>query len=172
MVVWQQDTRVGHERDDNFNIMFGCVWYKDRKKSCSSTLFYITVFLLFGTNIFIKVGLIQVKEEGWTGFSEEQPCQPEENPIHPDSFTWIYILFKKGHWVIFLNFSKLYVWRSIIVAKFLEYVYRIIRIFLVLLCHCYVPKIQFYLRIFSLVKKTSTFVALIVSCNWIDYMLV
>ena len=20
---------------------------------------------------------------------EEQPCQPEENPIHPNSFTWI-----------------------------------------------------------------------------------
>ena len=29
--------------------------------------------------------------------SEEQPCQPEENPVHPDSFTWIYILFKIGH---------------------------------------------------------------------------
>ena len=58
------------------------------------------------------IGLIQVKEEGWTGFSdgwqrcsegfpdgnpEEQPCQPEENPVHPDSFTWIYILFKLGH---------------------------------------------------------------------------
>ena len=58
-------------------------------------------------------GLIQVKEEKWTGFPkadraaqrdfprakpqgypEEQPCQPEENPVHFSSFTWIYILFK------------------------------------------------------------------------------
>ena len=50
------------------------------------------------------IGLIQVKEEGWTGFSEgwqgcsegfpegnpeEQPCQLEENPVLPDSFTQI-----------------------------------------------------------------------------------
>ena len=39
--------------------------------------------------------------EGWQGCSEgnpeDQPCQPEENPVHPDSFTWIYILFKIGH---------------------------------------------------------------------------
>ena len=60
-----------------------------------------------------EIGLIQVKEEGWTGFSragraalrdlpranpkghsEEQPCQPEENPVYPNSFTWIYIIFK------------------------------------------------------------------------------
>ena len=55
------------------------------------------------------IGLIQVKE-GFPragraaprdflrakpeGNPEEQPCQPEENPVHPDSFTWIYILFK------------------------------------------------------------------------------
>ena len=44
-----------------------------------------------------NIGLINVKEEGWTGFSEEQHCQPEENPVHPDSFTWIYIIFKIGH---------------------------------------------------------------------------
>ena len=25
---------------------------------------------------------------------EEQPCQPKENPVQPNSFTWIYILFK------------------------------------------------------------------------------
>ena len=43
------------------------------------------------------IGLIQVKEERWTGFSEEQTCQPEENPVHPDSFTWIYVLFIIGH---------------------------------------------------------------------------
>ena len=126
------------------------------------------------------IGLIQVKEEGWTGFSkgwqdcskgfpegnpEEQPCQPEENPVHPDSFTWIYILFKKGQFGDISVSSNIAVWRSIIVAKFLEYEYRIIRIFLVLLCYCYVPKIQFHLMIFSLVKKTSPFITLIVSCN-------
>ena len=51
-----------------------------------------------------QIGLIQVKEEGWTvfsegwpGCSEEQPCQPEENLVDPNSFTWIYILFKIGH---------------------------------------------------------------------------
>ena len=31
------------------------------------------------------------------GKSEEQPCQPEENPVHPDTFSWIYILLKIGH---------------------------------------------------------------------------
>ena len=31
------------------------------------------------------------------GNPEEKPCQPEENPVHPDSFNWIYILFKIGH---------------------------------------------------------------------------
>ena len=53
-----------------------------------------------------KNGLIQVKEDGWMGFSEEQPCQPEENLVHPDSFTWIYILFKMDILVIFLIFFK------------------------------------------------------------------
>ena len=28
---------------------------------------------------------------------KEQPGQLEENPVHPDSLTWIYILFKIGH---------------------------------------------------------------------------
>ena len=60
-----------------------------------------------------EIGLIQVKEEGWTWFSkgwqgfskgfpkgkpernpEEEPCQPEESPVHPDFLTWIDILFK------------------------------------------------------------------------------
>ena len=41
-----------------------------------------------------------------------------------------------------------------------------------LLWHCYVPKINFYIMIFSLGKKTSTFKTLIVSCNWIDQILV
>ena len=35
-------------------------------------------------------GLIRVKEEGWTGFSESN--QPKENPVLSDSFTQIYIL--------------------------------------------------------------------------------
>ena len=51
-------------------------------------------------------GLIQVKEEGWT-FSEEQPCQPEENPVYPDSFTWIYIQFKIGHFGDISDFSNI-----------------------------------------------------------------
>ena len=38
------------------------------------------------------------------GNPEEQPCQTEENPVQPNSFTWIYILFKIGHLVIFLSF--------------------------------------------------------------------
>ena len=38
------------------------------------------------------------------GFSEEQSCQPEENPVHPKSFTWIYILFKIGHFVDISDF--------------------------------------------------------------------
>ena len=31
------------------------------------------------------------------GIPEKQPCQPEEKSVHPDSFTWIYILFTIGH---------------------------------------------------------------------------
>ena len=37
--------------------------------------------------------------------------------------------------------------------------------FFVLLWHCYVPKIQYYLLIFPLVKKTSTCKTLILSSN-------
>ena len=33
---------------------------------------------------------------GLLGIPEEQPCQPEENPVLPDSFTQIYILFLIG----------------------------------------------------------------------------
>ena len=40
------------------------------------------------------------------GNPEEQPCKPEENPIHPDFFTWIYILFKIGHFGDISNFFK------------------------------------------------------------------
>ena len=57
----------------------------------------------YGPFRWVNTGLIQVKEEGLTGFSkgwqgcsEEQPCQPEENSVHPDSFTRIYILSKIG----------------------------------------------------------------------------
>ena len=64
--------------------------------------------------------VIQVKEEGWRAGRaaprdfprakpeenpEEQPCKPKENPIHPDSFTWIYIIFKKGH---FQDYSEVF----------------------------------------------------------------
>ena len=38
--------------------------------------------------------------EGWQGCSEgnpeDPPCLPEENPVLPDSFTQIYILFQIG----------------------------------------------------------------------------
>ena len=38
------------------------------------------------------------------GFSEEQPCQPEENPVPPNYFAWIYILFQIGHLGDFSDF--------------------------------------------------------------------
>ena len=77
--------------------------------------------VLAGTSRRARIGLIQVKEEGWTRFSkgwqgcskwfpegypEEQPCQPEDNPIHPDSITWIYILFETGNFVDISEFFK------------------------------------------------------------------
>ena len=38
--------------------------------------------------------------KGWQGYSEgfpkEQPCNPEENPVLPDSFAQIYIPFQIG----------------------------------------------------------------------------
>ena len=34
-------------------------------------------------------------------------CQPEENPVHPDSFIWIYILFKMGHFGDIYDFQIL-----------------------------------------------------------------
>ena len=40
------------------------------------------------------------------GNPEEQPCQPKENLVHLDSFTWIYILFKIGHFADFSEFFK------------------------------------------------------------------
>ena len=40
------------------------------------------------------------------GNTKEQPCQPEENLVHPDSFTWIYILFKIGYFGDISDFFK------------------------------------------------------------------
>ena len=84
-----------------------------------------------------KRGEIDWVLQGLTGLlpgtSEEQPCQPKENPIHPDSFTWIYILFKKGHFGDFLKYSNIDGWQSIMFAELLEYVYRIVRVSIVLL---------------------------------------
>ena len=100
------------------------------------------------------------------------PASPRKIPCIPTLLLGFTFYLKYDILVIFLISSNIDVWRSIIVAKFLEYVYFIIRISIVLLWHCYVPKIQFYFMIYSLVKKTSTFTTLIVSCNWIDHMLV
>ena len=58
--------------------------------------------LLSDVNKRADIGFIQVKEEDWTVFSEEKPCQPEEKPILPNSFTHIYILFQIG----FITFQK------------------------------------------------------------------
>ena len=48
--------------------------------------------------------------EGWQGCSEgnpkEQPCQPEESPLHHDSFFSIYILIKIGHFGDISDFFK------------------------------------------------------------------
>ena len=41
------------------------------------------------------------------GNPEEQPCQTEENPVHPDSFAWIYILFKIGHFGDICDFVQI-----------------------------------------------------------------
>ena len=47
---------------------------------------------------------------GWqscsSGFCSEQPSQPMENPLHPSSFTWIYIIFKIGHFGEISDFFK------------------------------------------------------------------
>ena len=45
----------------------------------------------------------QIPEEN----PEEQPCQPKENPVHPNSFNRIYSLSKTGHFGDFLNFSNI-----------------------------------------------------------------
>ena len=45
---------------------------------------------------------------------EEQACLPEENLINPNSFTWIYILFKIRH---FGDFSELF---QILILMFKE----------------------------------------------------
>ena len=43
----------------------------------------------------------------FSGNPSEQPCQPSENPVHPSSFTWIYILFKKGHFSDISDFFQI-----------------------------------------------------------------
>ena len=40
------------------------------------------------------------------GNPEEQPCQAKENPVYSDSFTWINILFKIGHFGDISDFFK------------------------------------------------------------------
>ena len=42
-------------------------------------------------------GFLRAKTEG----------NPEENPVHPNSFIWIYILFKIGHFGDFLICSNI-----------------------------------------------------------------
>ena len=113
-------------------------------------------------------GLIQVKEEGWTGFFKGwQGCSegfpegeawgkslgialPARGKPCPSQLFYLdlHSIKKKDILVIFQNFSNINVWRSIVVAKGLKYVCRIIIVYKVLLCHWYVPKIQFYLMIF------------------------
>ena len=79
------------------------------------------------------------------GISQGAALPARGNPVHPDSLTWIYILFKIGHFGDISDFfSNIDVWRRMIATKFLEYVYLIIRIFLVLLWHFYEHKIKFY----------------------------
>ena len=34
------------------------------------------------------------------GNPEEQPFQPEENPVFPNSFTWIYITFQMDFFIV------------------------------------------------------------------------
>ena len=70
------------------------------QKSRSLKIFLALISLPSGDYAWpvIMTGLIQVKEEGWTGFSEgwqgysegnpkEQTCQPEENPVLHHSLT-------------------------------------------------------------------------------------
>ena len=40
------------------------------------------------------------------GNPKAQPCQPEENPVLPNSFTWIYILFYISFLTIQISNSK------------------------------------------------------------------
>ena len=127
---------------------------------------------------------IQVKDKGCRGFSEgwqscsegfpkgkaqgksqEAALPAQGNPVHPDSFTWIYILFIIGHICHISDVFKYLCLNKLIVANFLIYVSCIIKISKVSLLHCYLSKIQFYLLIFSLVQKTSNFITLFVSCN-------
>ena len=46
------------------------------------------------------------------GNPREQPCQPEENPDHPSSFTWIYILFKIGYFGDIFDFFQIFMFEE------------------------------------------------------------
>ena len=96
-----------------------------------SEIFKGIIMIIFHKNGILPVlglelrytGLIQVKEEGWTRAGraapkdfprakpernpEEQLCQPEEKPVHPNSFTWIYIPFKIGHFGDICDFFQI-----------------------------------------------------------------
>ena len=112
------------------------------------------------------------RERSQREISRSSPASLRKTPSIPTLLLRFTFYLKLEICVIFQIFLNIDVWRSILVAKFLEYVYHLIRISIVLLWHCYIPKIHFNLMIFSLVKKTSTIITLIVSCNWIDPMLV
>ena len=78
-----------------------------------------------------EIGLFQLKEEGWTGFYQGwQGCSEgfpggkaqgksrgaalsaRENPVHPDSFTWIYILFKIGYFGDLSDFFQIFMFEK------------------------------------------------------------
>ena len=59
--------------------------------------------------------------------------------------------------VIFLNLSNIDLCRSKMVGKLLDNVYCIIGVSILLLCHWYVSKIQFYLLIFPWVKNIKLY---------------
>ena len=106
-----------------------------------------------------QIGLIRVKEGGWTGFSKGwqwQSCtegfpkgeaqgkswgaaMPARGKPRPSRLFYFDLhLSKIQHFGDFLNFSNIYFWRIVMVAKLLEYVYFIIKVsivfFLSLIC--------------------------------------
>ena len=73
------------------------------------------------------------------------PASPRKTPSIQTLSVGFTFYLKKDFLVIFFNFFYIDVWWSITIAKLLEYVSRIVRVYIVLLCHWYLPKIQFYL---------------------------